>query len=256
MRGQIISFTAAQDVAAYLKMNPALSRLANNPLTNQFYCWALDQMPLLNYMAWPVADASNALARLSTEAPAALNPPLKRFNGSQLAWDAHANKMAMVNMGMFVPVLEAVQESDGQFLFLSTFPRSLTGKLPPEGLLAQIQGRTNVVYYDWELTGPRLSEYQILGKMAANRAYSTNADIAAATSAEDRWMNALGNLVPNTVTEITRVSPTELSLERQAPMGFTAVELVLMADWICDANAGQIHAAPAGGSMMQGPGGP
>ena len=241
MRGQIISFTAGQDVAAFLNMNPALGHLASNPLTNQFYFWALDQMPLLNYMAWPVANASNALQRLATEAPAAFNPELKRFNGTQLAWNSKAARLAWLNMSMFAPALEAVQDNDGQFLFLSSFPRSSKIKPAPDSLLAQIQGRTNLVYYDWELTGRRLSEWQILGKMISNRAVGENGDAEIASFDETEWLGNVVPLVGNTVTEITRVAPKELSFKRKAPVGLTAVELVLLADWFCDANSGPIH---------------
>jgi hypothetical protein len=249
MRGQIISFTAGQNVAAFLKMNPALSHLAGNPLTNQFYFWALDPMPLLNYMAWPEANASNALDRLCTEAPAALNPELKRFNGTELVSQPQGSALVLRNIRLFVPVLQAVQGSDGQFLFLSSFPRSDKARPVPDGLLAQIQGHTNLVYYDWELTGRRLQEWQMLSKMIANRSLPQNSQAGNDALIENEWLGGLEPLAGNTVTEITRVAPNELSLTRKAPIGFTAVELVLLADWLCDANSGPIHspqpAAPA-----------
>jgi hypothetical protein len=248
MRGQIITFTAGQNVAAFLKMNSALSRLAANPLTNQFYYWTLDQMPMLNYMAWPVVNASNALASLSTEAPAALNADLKRFNGTELVW--HPNRrLVWQNMGMLTPSLEAVQETNGQFLFLSSFPRMTQGKTVPDELLAQIQGRTNLVYYDWELTGRRLQEWQILKGMISNRALAQGNGTASVMYVETQWIIALAGLAGNTVTEITRVAPNELSIERKAPLVFTAAELVLLANWICDANSGPIHPPPATGNM-------
>jgi hypothetical protein len=51
------------------------------------------------------------------------------------------------------------------------------------------------------------------------------------------------------VTEITHSAPNELSVERKAPMGFTAVELLLLADWLCDANSGPIHSPPSAPSL-------
>jgi hypothetical protein len=254
MRGHIISFTAGQNVAAFLKMNPALSHLAGNPLTNQFYCWALDQMPLLNYMAWPEANASNALATLSTEAPAALNPELKRFNGTELVWLPHGNALMLRNIRLFVPILQAVQGADGQFLLLSSFPRSDKTRPVPDELLAQITGRTNLVYYDWELTGRRLQEWQMLSQMIANRSLPQNSEAVDDTFIAHEWLGGLGPLAGNTVTEITRVAPNELSVTRKAPIGFTAVELVLLADWVCDANSGPIHSLPTAGPAIPPPG--
>jgi hypothetical protein len=245
MRGQIIGFTAGQNVAAFLHLNPALAHLPCNPLTNQFCFWVGDQMPFLNYMAWPTAKASNALQRLAAEAPAALNPALKRFNGTELDWHPEVGRLVLRNIQMLTPVLQALEDKDGQFLFLSCFPVSLKSKPAPEALLAQVQGRTNLVYYDWELTGRRLSEWRILGKMIANRAGGQNSHAVAAVSLADQWIGDLAGLTGNTVTEITRVAPNELSVQRKAPFGFTAVELVLLADWFCNANSGPIHAPPA-----------
>jgi hypothetical protein len=249
MGGQLISFTAGQNVAAFLNINTTLSQLGSNPLTNQFYFWALDQMPLLNYMAWPVSNASNALEMLSVEAPAVLNPVLRRFNGTELVWNSKAGKLAWQNMRLFVPILESVRNKDGEFLLLSTFPKRFQSTPIPEALLNQIEGRTNVAYYDWEVTGRRLSGLQMVSVMIANRAAGTNDDTFAALDAESQWINGVARLAGNTITEITRVAPNELSIEREASVGFTAVELILLSDWLCDANSGPIHSSPPSGNI-------
>jgi hypothetical protein len=244
MRGQIISFTAGQNVAAFLQMSPALAHLPGNPLTNQFYFWALDQMPLLNYMAWPVAEASNTLQRLCTEAPAALNPELERINGTELFQIPNRNALVLRNIHSFGPVLQAVRGIDGEFLFLSSFPVSPKARPAPDALLAQIQEHTNLVYYDWELTGRRLQEWQVLSKMLANRSLPKDSQASRDVLVETQWLTGLGDLPGNAVTEITRVAPNELSLTRKAPIGVTALELVLLADWVCDADSGPIHSPP------------
>jgi hypothetical protein len=245
MHRRTISFTAAQNVAALLKVNPAYSELPGNPLTNQFYCWASDQMPLLNYMAWPEADATNVLQRLSKVAPAALNPVLKPFNASELVWRPEANQLVWMNMSMFAPVLQAEQCEDGQFLLFSSFPLP-ENEPAPESILAHIEGRTNLVYYDWEFTGPRMAQWQMLSKMIDNRSSSQNIEIVSGVKAENEWLGTIARLAGETVTEVAQVSPREFSATRTGPIGFTAVELVLLADWICEANSGPIFPRPSG----------
>jgi hypothetical protein len=253
IHGQIISFTAGQDLAAFLNMNPLLSHLPGNPLTNQFCFWALDQLPMLNFMAWPQLEASNILQRLSTAAPSALNQELKRFNGTELVWLPDAQKLICRNIRLFAPTLEALQSSEGQFLLLASFPRPPGGKPAPEALLAQIQGRTNLVYYDWEATRPRLMEWQVLRGMIANRSLAQSNDAVDKDGIETEWLGAVAALAGNTATEITRVSPNELALVRTGPLGFTGVELVLLADWVCDANTGPIHTPPPFGNVAPPP---
>ena len=252
MRSHTISFTAGQDVATFLNVEPAYSNLPGYPLSGQFYLWALDQMPLLNYAAWPETDASNLLQQLSTDGPSALNPFLKRFDGMELVWQAAARKLICMNINFFAPVLEVEHGEDGQFLFLSTFPLSQS-EPAPESLLAQIQGRTNLVYYDWEITGHRVREWQILSKMIDNRASRPDRGSVEKAAAETAWLGALTRLPGETVTEITRVAPNELSVERKAPVGFTAAELVFLADWLCGANSGPIFPPPPRGKPVPRP---
>jgi hypothetical protein len=253
IQGQIISFTAGQDLGAFLRISPWLAHLPGQPLTNQFYFWALDQLPMLNFMAWPQLEASNILQRLSTAAPSALNQELKRFNGTELVWLPDAQKLICRNIRLFAPTLEALQSSEGQFLLLASFPRPPGGKPAPEALLAQIQGRTNLVYYDWEATRPRLMEWQILRGMIANRSVAPSNGAVDKDDIESEWLGAVALLAGNSATEITRVSPNELFVLRTAPLGFTAVELVLLADWVCDANTGPIHPPPPVGKTAPAP---
>lgn len=253
MQGQIISFSAGQDVAAFLRLSPGLSHLDSNPLTNQFCFWSLDQMPMLNYLAWPADNASNALRSLAADAPTVLNPELKRFNGTELSWYPGSGKLVWQNMRLFTPAFQAVQAKDGQFLLMSGFPRSNKSKPVSDALLGQVEGHTNLVYYDWELTGRRLQVWQILSKMISNRSSLQSNDANYKAGVESGWLEPASRLVGNTVTEVTHVAANELSIMRKAPVGFTALELVLLADWFCDANSGPIHTAPPAGRQAPPP---
>jgi hypothetical protein len=248
IRDPLISFTAGRDVAAFLNLEGVYSHVAGSPLTNQCYFWAQNQMPLLDYMAWPEENATNALEKLAAEAPAALNPKLKPFNGTELAWEPERGRLVWRNMRMLVPVLEAAQDEQGQYLLLACFPRMTRASPAPAALWDQVQGRDNLVYYDWEVTGLRLQEWRILHGMLANRAAKQGADAAETMSIEAGWLGGLGSVEGNTVTEITRVAPSELSVVRNAPVGLTGVEWVMFSDWLCEAYAGPIHAPFPGGS--------
>jgi hypothetical protein len=257
LRGQIISFTAARDPGAFLNPGHSLTHLAFNPLTNQFYCWALGQMPLLNYMAWPVAgNASNALETIGTQAPAALNPELERFNGMELVWHPDRHKLALQNVRLFTPVLEPVRAGEGQFLLLSSFPWVSNDIPAPDALMAQVEGRPDLVYYDWELTGRRLAEWILLNRMIANRNGAETPDGEVLQAVENTWLTAVAPLVGNTVTEIMQTASNELTLTRKAPIGVTAVEMVLVADWLCDAGSGSICSTPPAAKMPSPPGWP
>jgi hypothetical protein len=68
---------------------------------------------------------------------------------------------------------------------------------------------------------------------------STNISPAAlrtrsALIAEQNWFNGVGPMLTtgNTVTEITRTAPAELTIVRQSPFVLTAVEFIYLSHWI------------------------
>ena len=162
----LISFTAGQDIAAYMDPGEPLSQLTDNPLAGQYYIWALSEMALQTYGAWPVADATNSLRRIATEAAAAFNPGLKRIDGGEMRWQMEGQTFVWANVspGMF-PTLQVSSETNGQYLLVSFFPLLPKNKPIPADLLEQIAGHTNLVYYDWEGTGQRLMQWQLQSGM-------------------------------------------------------------------------------------------
>lgn len=236
IRSPLISFTAGQDVAAFLNLDPALLRIDHNPLTNQFCAWALGEMVFQSYMEWPVPNASNALQALSRQAPEAFNDDLKRIDGGQIVSLPERRRLLLGNLRVVVPSLEAAPARAGQFLLLSLFPLSMTNKPPPETLWAQVEGHSDVVCYDWEATGPRLQQWRLLNPLLLHSPRAPMEETIEATIVKENWLNGIGACKGNAVTVITRVAPNELALTRNAPLGLTGLEWVLLSDWISRSN--------------------
>jgi hypothetical protein len=248
IRDPLISFTAGQDVAAYMNPGEALSKLTDNPLTGQFYVWSLGEMVLQTYGAWPVADATNSLRRIAAETPAAFNPDLKELGAGELRWMPERNTLLWGNLSaIMAPALQVAPETNGQYLLVSFFPLVQRGKPAPDQLFQQIRGRTNLVYYDWEGTGQRLMPWRMFSSMlpvlprmapASTASALTNNSPAAqrarsALVVEENWLSGVTPMLmaDNTVTEITRKGPAELTVVRQSPFALTSVELVLLSHW-------------------------
>jgi hypothetical protein len=245
-QGPIISFTAGQNVAAFLNLSPAFYRLDGDPLTNQFCAWAWDGLPFLTYMAWPEADAASTLEKLSSAASAAFSPELKQFNGTELIWQPDRQKLVLSNLRVILPSLGTVHNKDGDYLLLSVFPFSSPNKPATDELWKQIKGRTNLVYYDWELTGPRLQQWRMLGRMLLTRSRTPAPGNLRARMVEEKWSGDLGPWIGKTTTEITRTAPNELSVVRNAPVGFTGIELFLLSDWLSTLGFPPVQSRPPG----------
>jgi len=121
-----------------------------------------------------------------------------------------------------------LHEPTGDFLF-AEFSRTASASrpLPPE-LFATLD-RTNLVYYDRENTGERLT---LLPETGATGADVTQHKQLARKPPRPGGSIASARRSAVTVTEVTQTAPNELTFTRQAPGGLTAIELTALANWL------------------------
>jgi len=268
------SFTASRNLAAYMKPDQTFSRLSGNPLTNQLFSWALREMALQSYAAWPVTDATNSLRKLGSEAPPIFNSFLQARDRTELNWNAPHDQLAWAHLPLTGPSLKPAHDKSGDFILAELFPMEPKHVPAPDQLLSQIEHRDDLVYYDWELTGMRVMQWRLLTELLPVFPPPTAADIT-------RWQKAVQNLKPpvmaeqprtplgitemwlaelsspalnNTVTEVTRISPTELKIMRNSQLLFTGFELVVLSHWLADAPVGPIDSTLLPKAKMSGPG--
>ncbi|MGD0812197.1 MAG: hypothetical protein ABSA83_01215 [Verrucomicrobiota bacterium] len=262
VREPLLSFATGQNVEPYLKSDGTLSRICTNPLGDQFYFWSMSEVAFQSYAAWPVNDSRKTMLTLSTQAIDTLNPKLHQFDGTKLDWLPKRHQLLWARHEFIDPVLNAAPTNDGQFLVAHVFPLS-KGKGPaPKALWEQIQDRTNLVYYDWELTGPRAQhlltmteevpilrmldigprEPAVAGTNAAKPGSDTSLapDVASRLNTQKQWLLGLAPFLANTVTEVTRTSPKELTVVRNSSFVFSSLELVLLSHWLADTPAGPL----------------
>jgi hypothetical protein len=275
--GPLGSFTASRDLGAFLSPNQALSRLSSQPLTNQLFCWALREMALQSYAAWPATDASNVLRKLGATAPAVLNPLLAARNHTQLAWTPKNDRLSWLRLPLTAPCLEAAHDNSGDFLLAKLFPLDSKFVAASDQLWSEFEQSDDIVYYDWELTGLRLLQWRLLSELlpilpppppAPNVARggvappkpkpsAPAAPIQTPLAVTELWLAELGSpVLGNTVTVVTRTSPTELTVARNSQFLFTGLELVLLSHWLADAPVGPIDSSLIPKAKITGPGMP
>jgi hypothetical protein len=183
-------------------------------------------------MAWPVPHATNAITNLSFEMQSVFNPILQKFNRTQLLWQPAGARLKWSGFRVVSPAIEPARDDHRDFLLLSLFPLVPAGKPAPDQLWSQLAGRANLVYYDWEMTGPRLQQWRLLSGMLWYRPPAQADEMLNGVLAKDNLLGSLGNGIGKTVTEITRAGPNELSIVRTGPLGFSGLEIVLLTDWL------------------------
>jgi hypothetical protein len=100
---------------------------------------------------------------------------------------------------------------------------------PPAGMIQDVLRRANLVYYDWEVTGPRLEPWLHLGQFA--RQITRRAQMPV-DSAGLRWVAVLVPRLGTSATVINFKAPDQLAFVRRSTLGFTAPELHLLVDWL------------------------
>ena len=262
VREPLLSFATGQNVEPFLKSDETLSRLCANPLSDQFYFWSMGELAFQSYLAWPVNDPRATLLKLSSQAIAELNPKLLEFDGTKLTWLPKASQLTWSRRQIVYPLVFAAPASNGQFLVASLF--GLTpGKAPaPKALWAQLEDRTNLVYYDWEVTGPRVLHLltvtevlpilqmldigpggpSVAGASPAKPGANALADpvVQSRLDVQKQWLIGLVPLLAKTVTEVTKTGPGELTVVRDSPFVFSSLELVLLSHWLSDTPAGPL----------------
>jgi len=229
IRQPLDSFTAVRGIAPWLAKQNWARRFKIFPPPDQWFVWSLAQIPFQTFAAAPVPDATAALAQLD----AGLPPSLSTGAGLQNTFLASFtsvmtnNEITWRGLPFVSPFVQALHEPAGDFLFGGFFPNTARSPAPPE-LLAVFE-RPNLVYYHWEITAERLKlQLQLLQLsllLTQHRQLDGNSDAA-------RWLNLVGPKLGITVTEITQTAPAELTFERSAPGGLTALEFFALANWL------------------------
>lgn len=225
----LTSFTVGQGLEPFLRHFKGLTELGLDPLPGQFTAWGLHNEQCRMNFAVPVPDATNAMRRLSLGVPKFLLANFTNLQGRFLYETNRSEILLAGGLPWITPSLFPTADGRTQFLVGGLFPLSPKRTAVPDELYAQLRGRTNLIYYDWEITESRLIHgkqfFQLASLINHCRTPSTN-------TASKRWLLEIGPKLGNTATEITRTSPQELVLVRRSHVGFTGFELATLSLWL------------------------
>jgi hypothetical protein len=225
--GDLSSFTALRAGTQQL-LSHFWTEFETNPTPKEFYSWSGSGVPMQTYFAAPVADASNAVSRFTdfvlgkAGALFATNDMVKfqrakAFNG--LEWKG---------VPYISPFVRSTEASGQGFIVAGFFPLVGTNQPLTQQLLARISDHTNLVYYDWESTGPRIEQWTYIAQLL--RLFMGRPQLPG-NSAAGKWLESMSKRLGPCSTEIIRNSDREFSFTRLGSLPFTAIELQLLIDW-------------------------
>lgn len=244
-RDPLVSFTAGRGIAEWLGKIDFVKKLQLATPPSQLFAWAQGDVPqgFQTFAAAPAANASNLVQTIGRGLPAALDTNLAQRIGGDILWASNRTEIRWQGLPFVVPYLRTAEGPEGNFLLGGLFAQP-TGTNAPAELFDQLKGRTNLVYYDWEITQARLAHWLSLVQLytlVIEQRSGTNLHRRSGTVElhGQEWLKAIAPLLGETITEITQTGPAELTLVRKSHSGFSGFELVQFAQWL---------KLPAGGS--------
>jgi hypothetical protein len=177
-----------------------LRQILPGPMPGQLYSWGQSQFFGQTLFAIPVENPAKPVSAVSTLMPDWARKLFGDMPGNILLV---TNKSEAVWRGLplIVPFLKTETDRDRTYLVGGLVPVLGLTKPAPREMFAQLSGQPDLVFYDWEITGPRLlhnRHFLQLGLIISKRTtLSTNATTF-------RWIQAAHPLLGNTITEISR----------------------------------------------------
>lgn len=224
------AFTAARGLSAWLGQQGWYPTAAFATPPDQFVAWSMNGAPFANYLAIPCASAPAALAQLQNY----LIPLFQQKNArneflTKLNFEPGKNSLDLRGVpALAVPQIRTLADLSGQYLLASLLPAAPRGPALPPQLLADLQS-PNLVYFHWEKTAdriPQLLQVTQLGLILTLHQQLVPAFPAAA------WLNHVTPLLGQSMTQIKKTGPRELTFTRTATCGLTAWELYVLANWL------------------------
>ena len=223
------SFTAIRGIRPWLSSVKAWNDLQVGTPPNQLFFWAQPAtLPFMTYCAAPLPDASNRVASVTERLLREYNPWITNNTLGRLEWSANFNGLGWLGVPFIVPFLRSVADGGGGFAYGGLFAYPFTNRPPPGLLFQQVTTQTNLVYYDWEVTGQRVDEWLHIGQLL--RLLFGKANLPP-NSASMAWLNAAKTNLANSITGAAQTGPEQLAFTRISTAGLTALEMHLLTDW-------------------------
>lgn len=223
-----VSITAVRGLAPYLALSKRWKDLNAGPPPDQCFLWTTRTIAMQTYFAAPMPNASNAAARITDlalrkQGPDWLTNALSGFEKSQ-----NTDGVVWKGLPFFSPFLRSAGTNGENYLIGGFLDVDIPAG-PPPGLEQGILEKTNLVYFDRELTGFHVGQWVQLGQIIR---FVTGAAQLPTDSASLRWLMVVGSRLNSCSTEVTEIAPGQLEFARKSDLGFSAIELHLLADWL------------------------
>jgi len=232
IHGPLTSFTAVRGFAPWLAGLPAWQKLSLTPAPDQAYFWAQATVPFQTHFAAPLPEASNQIWQLSTRLTQNANPWLatNASDAGSFQWQANPPELVWKNLFIISPFLKSVRVYQHDYVLGGLVPLTEgDASVPLDEIFKAVLVAPNLAYYQTEHTGLRIDEYLYITQLFRVAFDKPQLPEKAPATV---WLKNIEPLLGYSVTSVTQTGMQQYTLARNSTIGFTALELHLLADWL------------------------
>lgn len=222
------SFTAVQGVSHWLGRWSWWENMHAGTPPNQIFSWGQSGSPFLDYAAASSLEANRIMNKLGPKLMESMNPMLATNRMGK--WERATNSDGVEwHAPVIAPFVRSSFPGEGHYLVAGLSPLAITNSAPPRGTFKELLTLPNVVYYDREITGPRVEAWLYISqifRIIFRRAQLPPEALSIA------WLRAVAPLMGNSTTFVTKSGPTSLAFNRTSTLGLTGMEVHVVVDWL------------------------
>src|SRR5436190_21313538 len=227
IRDPLIGFTAVQGIGRWIQQQPASRTIGLTHAPNQVFLWSQGLSPFSVSAAVFSETPRETVSAVAEKLLPSLKPVLGSLSAGTFQMFTNESVLMWRSLPMVVPFLRPAPAPETNFLLGGLFPiGNAEVKPPPPELIAQVTSRTNLVYYDWEITAVRIDQWRQISQVISIIENEFSGDI---NLLSERWLKGIQGRLGNCVTEASLSNPRELTLLRRGAIGLSSLELVSLA---------------------------
>lgn len=229
MHDPLIAFSATRGLGAMIAKLQETNSFFGVAVPDQFFSWAVAGYPLQTYFAAPQLESTNAIRSLAGALQDKATGAIGYKLPGRFVPATNHERIDFQGIPFMEPWLKKSESANGEFLVGGLIPMIRTNRPIPDALIAQVVASPNLIYYDWEITGPRVESWVYISQTLR---LIFNRQQLPPDSAGLKWLHALMPRVGNSATAVTLQAPQRVTFTRTATVGFTGLELHLLTDWL------------------------
>lgn len=231
IREPLTAFGAVRGIKPLLDSWSSWKDLQFGPAPDQFFMWSGAGGPFETFFAAPMPDAGSRVHQLTERLLSSANPWLNARGLVPFEPIRDSNGVTWGTLAYVKPFLTSIPLGNGEVVFGGLWANAdfRTNPSVASAFFQPFSAETNLVYYDWEMTGQRVQPWLDISQMARSLIHSPPLSM---DSLGLNWLGSVKSRLGESTTRVYSAGTNQLAFDRKATIGLTAPELHLLVDWL------------------------